>query len=221
MEYGEQVALLKALTERQIRRREDILAAARKLLTKRGEQGVTMRALAKESGVAPKTLYHQFGSKEKLLRTAVEERFRYYYAMINEEEVAHGIDRLFYIIDTVAATTRKNLAYAKAMSPMLSQSEGSAFDQIQGETYRKAIDQIAEEGDFHSWVKVDSIAAIIARQISPMYLNTSLSTASMDTIPALTKLGVSLVLDSVTRGYTHKVAMATVKSLQKKLKHVR
>ena len=59
---------MKTMTERQIRRREDILTAARKLITELGYDGVTMRQLAKESGVAPKTLYHQFQNKEKLLR---------------------------------------------------------------------------------------------------------------------------------------------------------
>ena len=93
---------MKGFTERQLKRRERILTAARKLITDRGYDGVTMRDLATESGVAPKTLYHQFHSKENLLRVAVEERYRYLYQIIDDEQIEHGIDRLFFIIDTVA-----------------------------------------------------------------------------------------------------------------------
>ena len=209
---------LKGLTERQIRRREDILAAARKLLTKHGVDGVTMRNLAKESGVAPKTLYHQFGSKEKLLRTAVEERFRYYYRMIDEEDISHGIDRLFFIIDTVAATTQKNKAYARALSPLVQNDPDQAFLAIRTRTYSKAVRQIADEGGFLPWVNIDLIEAIIVRQMRPVYLVSWLAKGSWDLVAQVAKLEISLILDSVTQGYTHKKASATIKALHKELK---
>lgn len=86
---------MKVLTERRCRRREKILATARDLLAKHGYVGVTMRELAAKSNVTPKTLYHQFGNKEKLLHIAVEERFRHTYQAIGDHEVKKAIDKFF------------------------------------------------------------------------------------------------------------------------------
>jgi AcrR family transcriptional regulator len=52
--------------------RDDILKAARKLFARRGYQGATMRAIAKEAGVDPSLIVHFFGSKVNLLTEAVD-----------------------------------------------------------------------------------------------------------------------------------------------------
>lgn len=57
------------------RLREIIQSEARALITANGYEGVNMRELAHHANATPKTLYYQFGSKEGLLRTAVEEMF--------------------------------------------------------------------------------------------------------------------------------------------------
>jgi len=211
---------MKGMTERQLRRREDILAAARKLIAEHGYDGVHMRDLAKESGVAPKTLYHQFESKENLLRTAVEERHRYIYQMIDKEEIEHGIDRLFFIIETVADTTRKNLAYARALAPILSARSSTSFAAVRMNTYRKAIMQIADESEFVDWIDVNLLTAIIYRQVNPLYLSWWYKQISHPHMVAFTKLDTSLILRSVTTGYTHERATETVRAMQELLKGV-
>jgi len=205
---------MKTMTERQIRRREDILTAARKLITELGYDGVTMRQLAKESGVAPKTLYHQFQNKEKLLRAAVEERYRYLYRLIDEADIERGIDRLYYILDAVSDTTEKNADYARALRPLLTDpSTTGTFTEIRMNTYRKAIDQIASEGEFVDWVDVEMLNALVYRQINPILMRAT------ERIPFRTfaKIDISLILASVTIGYTHdkalEVAMATQQEL--------
>ena len=60
-------AILKRLTERQLRRRSNILSVARQLIAEKGYSGVTMRELAEKSGVAYKSLYDLYGSKDNLL----------------------------------------------------------------------------------------------------------------------------------------------------------
>jgi AcrR family transcriptional regulator len=52
--------------------REDIVKAARKLFAKRGYQGATMRAIAKEAGVDPSLIVHFFGNKVNLLTEAID-----------------------------------------------------------------------------------------------------------------------------------------------------
>jgi AcrR family transcriptional regulator len=212
---------LKNLTERQIRRREDILAATRELIAKRGYEGVTMRELAKASGVAPKTLYHQFESKEKLLRAAVEERFRRAYQKIDEADIARGIDRLFYIIETVGQTTEENMAYAKALGPILSSRRSKSsevFTLIRMNTYRRAIEQIDSESEFVDWVNVDLLSAIVYRQVNPILMSSWFLKTPSDITTMVVKLDLCLILASVTTGYTHKKVIATAKKLQKALK---
>ena len=208
---------MKSMTERQMRRREDILAAARKLITERGYEGVNMRDLAKESGVAPKTLYHQFESKENLLRVAVEERHRYIYQMIDDEEIEHGIDRMFFIIETVAETTRKNLAYARALAPILSARSSTSFTAVRMNTYRKAINQIDSESEFVDWIDVELLTTIIYRQVNPLYLSWWYKQASDTQTAGFAKLDTSLILRSVTTGYTHERTTETIREMQKQL----
>ena len=208
---------MRGLTERQYQRRENILSAARRLIAERGYEGVTMRDLARESGVAPKTLYHQFESKEKLLRTAVEERFRHAYQTIDDAHIDKGIDRLYYIVETVADTTRKNLAYAQALAPILSERSSSQFAAIRMSTYRKAIRQIYEEDDFVDWIDVELMTALIYRQVNPLYvswLNEHGARATLD----VTRMDISLILGAVTTGYTHRTVMQMVRRLQPRLK---
>ena len=207
---------MRNLTERQLRRRERILSAARELISKQGYDGVKMRDLAKAADVAPKTLYHQFESKEKLLRTAVEERYRRTYQAIDDAEIERGIDRLFFIVESVAVTTEKNLAYARALAPMLSSS--TSFAEIRIRSYHKAIDQIDAEGDFLDWVDIELMTAIIYRQVNPLYLRWWFAKEAKPHITSVAKLDMSLILRSATTGYTHDKASETIIEMQEKLK---
>ena len=207
---------MRNLTERQLRRRERILSAARELISKQGYDGVKMRDLAKAADVAPKTLYHQFESKETLLRTAVEEHYRRSYQAIDDAEIERGIDRLFFIVESVAVTTEKNLAYARALAPMLGSS--TSFAEIRIRSYRKAIDQIDAQGDFLDWVDIELMTAIIYRQVNPLYLRWWFAKEAKPQLTSVAKLDMSLILRSATTGYTHDKASETIVEMQEKLK---
>lgn len=213
---------MKVLTERQYRRREKILAAARDLISKNGYVGVTMRELAAKSNVTPKTLYHQFGNKEKLLRIAIEERFRHTYQAIGDHEVKKGIDKLFFIIDAVAQSIRKNSSYAKALGPirplLLSSRKSDPFASIRIETYRAAIKQIEMEGDFVDWIDVDTISQVVYRHVNPLYVSGHFDISSGEVkLEDFTKYDLSLMLSSITQGYTQQKVTKTVRALQKAL----
>ncbi len=210
---------MRNMTERQLRRRERILSAARELISRQGYDGVKMRDLAKAADVAPKTLYHQFENKENLLRTAVEERYRRTYQAIDDAEIDRGIDRLFHIVESVATTTKLNLAYAKALAPMLRSS--TAFAEIRIQSYRNAIDQIASEGDFLEWIDVGLMTAIIYRQVNPLYLSWWQAKEAQPHIANVAKLDMSLILRSATTGYTHERATETIIAMQEKLEGTR
>lgn len=210
---------MKPLTERQLRRREDILSAARQLIAERGFDGVTMRDLSAASSVALKTLYHQFENKEKLLATAVEEQYRHVYQVIDDTKLDKGLDKLLFIIDSVADMTMKNEAYARALLPLWrARSTVTSFGGMRLNIYRKAIEQIASEGELEDWIGVSTITAMIYRHASPVYLAWMHGEVAGSQIAGLIKLDACLTLSSVTSGETHQRANETAKILRKALK---
>src|SRR5437762_3432659 len=51
--------------------REEILAAAEKMLSKQGPQGLRLQELAEEVGVSHPAILHHFGSREVLMKAVV------------------------------------------------------------------------------------------------------------------------------------------------------
>ena len=202
---------------RQQRLREGILAAARELITAQGYDGVTMRDLARHAGVTPKTLYYQFGSKDELLRAAVEDLFHSLYAAMDAEPIAKGFDRLLYIIEKVADLTREHWAYAKAAMPLFLRTDNTTFTDIRKNTYRQAIDQIREEGDFLDWVDAGLVTDLIHRQVNPIYQAPWFAQVSLDFTNQVAKHDIALMLAAMTSGYTHDRAIETARAMQARL----
>ena len=207
---------MRPLTERQYRRREKILATARDLITRHGYEGVTMRELAEKANVTPKTLYHQFGNKENLLHIAVEERFRHTYQAINDHKMKKGIDKLFYIIDAVAASAKKNQVYAQALAPLTEAQATHPFLAIRLNTYRSALQQIQDDGDFEGSVDIGLLTHVIYRNVHPLY--STWYGASRVKPADFSKYNVSLVLSSLTTGYTGQQVVKMIKAMKKVLK---
>ncbi|WP_028926554.1 TetR/AcrR family transcriptional regulator [Pseudonocardia acaciae] len=61
-----------AFTQRSERSRAAILASARQLLTAKGYEGTTIRAVAAEAGIDPSMVMRYYGSKEGLFAAAVD-----------------------------------------------------------------------------------------------------------------------------------------------------
>jgi len=209
---------VRGYTERQIKRRENILAAARKLISEKGYDGVNMRDLARESGVAPKTLYHQFENREKLLRTAVEERFRYIYQMIDEVQIDNGVDRVFHIIDRIAEITTDNAAYARALVPLFGADQDRRFAAICMQTYRRALDQLAADRSLAEWVDIDVLALTLFRQMNAIYMAGAASLKATDAAICEVKLDICLILASACRGRARERFLSTAEALQAQLK---
>ncbi|MFD0467292.1 TetR/AcrR family transcriptional regulator [Nonomuraea thailandensis] len=56
--------------------REHLVATAERLIAERGTTGLTVRAIAREAGVADGVLYNHFADKEELLALAVRAHVR-------------------------------------------------------------------------------------------------------------------------------------------------
>lgn len=97
------------LQERQAR----ILAVARMILGRSGYEGLTMRALAEEAGVAKKTLYNQFAGKDDLVLMATNDVLQKITAKV--ALVAPGITRILAREQAIFEQIQATPAYALAM----------------------------------------------------------------------------------------------------------
>jgi AcrR family transcriptional regulator len=208
---------MKQLTERQKSRRAAILAAARELIVEHGYEGVTMRELAARSDVALKTLYQQYDNKENLLAKAVEEMHANTYADIMKVDKETGLDKLFFIIDTVLATNMENDAYARTMAPILARGASTiTFIQTRKAAYRQALDQMQAEGDVTADFNTELMLDILHRQSSGLYFEWARGLAPTPIVGDTIKLQMCMVLSPVTTGKTHDRVAACIHELTKK-----
>jgi len=208
----------KRYSERQKRLRQGILSAARDLITRKGYEGVNMRELAKTARVTPKTLYYQFGSKEDLLRSAVEEMFTRVYSEMDSAPVERGIDRVFFIIDRVAELTNEHRAYSRALMPFFTTAEPPTFSAIRRRTYSRGLEQIATEGEFDAWVDVPVMASLVYRQVNPIYQAAWITQVPVEATQQVAKHDIGLMIAAASNGYTRERAVETAREMQRLLK---
>lgn len=106
----------------QIEQDAGIFALAREELTRSGYDGVTMQTLADRAGVAKKTLYNRYGSKDGLLLKAIAEVVDSYRGQADQTEA--GIPA---VIAMRVGGNRQLVAtpeYAEAMTRALMQVDG-------------------------------------------------------------------------------------------------
>lgn len=108
------------LTPRQRERRERVRAATFALLARHGGEALSMRLIAEAAGVAERTLFNIYGSKDRLFAATVRER--------SEETIAHaasvhgGGDGMAFFRELPARLAEKTFEapeLARALAPIL------------------------------------------------------------------------------------------------------
>lgn len=107
------------LTPRQQERRRRILDVARKLTAEQGYEAVSMRTIAAKSGVAEKTLYNIFVTKDRLIATAAQERALGVLEMALERSPEGGWATLFAFAACVDESTQDAPTMARVLAPVL------------------------------------------------------------------------------------------------------
>ena len=204
----------KKLSAKQIKRRADILQAARELIVERGYQGVTMRELADRSDVAFKTLYLLYDNKENLLTTAVEKGHRDYYDDRQSQDIGEGLDRLLAIVDALVGSMLIDDAYTKTMAPVLiSGTNSSKFREVREEAYGSAVQQIAEKGDLVSWMDSATVTRLILGMVIGSYVEWTNGEIATAELGDYLKLQIVLLLNGLTSGETHAEIQDHIKNL--------
>ena len=96
-------------------RRRRILAEAQAIIDELGVEGFTIRELSRRAGVAQRTLYNQFGSKEDILASAIHDHFADLLAALPAAPAAIDFEGHLGRIDTLLDRTIELKRYATAM----------------------------------------------------------------------------------------------------------
>lgn len=135
------------LTPRQLARRNRILVAAHQLVAQHGYDGVSMRAIAQESGVVEKTLYNIFGTKTRLIALAARHRSIGVFEEAAGRAPEGGWAMLFAFIDYVAELTLQEPVMARALAPVLMDTPGLVgLDEVYDQRLSGTIALMAEQG---------------------------------------------------------------------------
>lgn len=146
-------------------RRRRILAAARRLVARRGYDGVTMRDLARASGVSVPTLYNLVGGKQALLAAAIESWFAELLA--GAERDASGLERVVGLVDLCRRAVLGEPAYARALVGAFGRPGGAQG--LEATLVRDLARELAaglaamqREGHLQAWVSPPALAGRVA-----------------------------------------------------------
>ncbi len=187
---------------RQIARQSKILAVARDMLDSGGYDGLTMRGLAKEAGVAQGTLYNLYGSKDDLIMAAVDDLLTALNRETRRRTPEPGLEALL----TNAVVTGENIvrrpAYAEAMTRIVMsiEPESPLVDLVFARAYpatKESLDAAKKTGEIREDVDTDSIAKHIAGNSWTVILLWIMGMISLDQIVTERTRSMLLTLISV------------------------
>ncbi len=110
------------------KRQRAILDAARDIIARSGEVGLTMFALASRAGVSPATPYNLFGSKQAILQAVYDEDMRHFLAYYEERASDDPLARIFDLADLLIEYWKRSPDFYKALLMVLGRNGGSHVD---------------------------------------------------------------------------------------------
>lgn len=153
-------------------RRHRILVETRKIISEQGLAGVAMEDIATRAGVAKRTIYNAFQSKERLIAAAIQQYFEEYAARLTYETQEATVD---WMIERLAVVGRRNLKirnytralmniyYTHEVDPQIQQ----AIYNIAAESHEPWIRTMERKRQLQPWIDADElIMSLVAYRYS-------------------------------------------------------
>lgn len=109
-------------------RRRAILDAARDIILREGEAGMTMRSMAAQAGVSPATPYNLFGSKQAILQAIYDEDYAIFTRQFEAQASDDALIRLFDIADFSIDYFERQPDFYRALFAILQRHSGSEVE---------------------------------------------------------------------------------------------
>lgn len=189
---------------RQAERQQRILAAARREISRQGYEGLTMRGLAAAAGVALKTLYNLYSSKDELLFAAVGDLLQDLQAQAEVAGAEAGLPRSLAYTRVLGDTIVREPGYADAMAQALFKSPAAnrlvdilLRDNV--ELMRAALQTADQQGELQPGTDITATARrLVATQWGTVMLWQK-GLLELEKVPAELLAGQVALLQSVCR----------------------
>ena len=175
---------------RQQERQARILAVVREQISSVGYEALNIRELAAACGVALKTLYNLYGSKDELVLAAsagLLDEIQHHANVLTAEP---GIPRYLAYTDAIAGQIVATPRYADAMAQMLFQagSDHRLVEVLLGSAVRlseECLFHAQAEGELTAGIKVEEFARVLAGHQWGMVLLWNKGLVALDMLPAV------------------------------------
>ncbi|TNE41569.1 MAG: TetR/AcrR family transcriptional regulator [Sphingomonadales bacterium] len=190
-------------------RRHRILTETRKIISEQGIAGIAMEDVANRAGVAKRTIYNAFQSKERLIAAAIQQYFNEYATRLTFETEEATVDR---IIERLAIVARRNLKirnYTRALMNIYYTHEVDpeiqrAIYDIAAASHEPWIRQLQKKRQLQPWVNADElIRSVVAYRYSIAFAWAEGQMSNEEFILALIR-GVLTFMSGSTRGQARK-----------------
>ena len=203
---------------RQRERGERILEVTRAMLSEAGYHGVTLREVCARAGIARKTLYERYRSKDELVLAALAEVLRGVDARASRRAGEGGIDALLAYDAAVSRQIVRAPKYAAAMGHALFQAAptDALVDALLGAAVRQHQSALAlahELGEIQPGTDIAMLARHLAAQSWGVILLWMKGLLELEQIDRETKKAHLMTLIAVTRGRRHEALRQSLAEL--------
>ena len=209
---------------RQMQRRAEILKAVREAIKNHGYHGMTMRALADQAGVSPKTLYNIYGSKDALLLAAVTDLLTSIKPATPEDDGSSMFDAMLRGRDAASRETLQNSQYAHAITQALLEAKpGEKLVEVLLATPAQRIYlQLMEEPSsvFVKDLDLKAVAQMLAFQDWGILMLWCKGVLELDEAIVERRRSVLMTLAGVTTGRTRETFVAGLREMEPALSAV-
>lgn len=151
-----------------IARRNRILDVARKMIAKQDISSISMDEVAKRAGVAKRTLYNAFQSKEHLIALAINKYFDDY---ANKIDYSTEDATLEWMIERLIIVARRNLQiknYSRALMNVYHSSDvdpeiRQVIHEIASKSHEAWVEELARKGQLQPWVAAPDLTDMLVR----------------------------------------------------------
>ncbi|WP_336962722.1 TetR/AcrR family transcriptional regulator [Sphingobium aquiterrae] len=174
--HKEDISLLKEVGERPqtysspaiLERRRRILEETRQVIAEQGIAALSMNDIGRRAGVAKRTLYNAFQTRERMIATAIQEYFDEYVSRISFANppgtMMHNLERMISVIQR----NRKIPNYIRAIMALYFSSEvdsdiWQAMHSLATRHNKAWIDTLASTNQLQPWVRVDTLVDDLVR----------------------------------------------------------
>ena len=186
-------------------RRSRILDAAREIIATRGYDALTMRELARVARVTVPTIYNLIGSKDELLRAAVQQQTAHFIEGIESAPRRTPASRVLSVVNLCIDELLREPRYYRSLLQLFFSAEAGkgprdSVTNTLSEQFERALLDMAESGELASWTDVHALADRLGSHMRVTTLEWAHGGLSPEQLRSASLYGSCLLLLGVSRG---------------------